>query len=103
MLLQEHLNALVAGGGDRLADVIRADGQLAVAAVDEHRQLDPGGPAEVDDLVERGPDGAPGIENVVDQDHGASVDGAGNLSAAQHGLGGDGGGVVAGEGAVPGP
>src|SRR5260370_12547945 len=40
LLGDEDLDALRVRGGDVLADVIGTDRQLAVAAVDEHRQLD---------------------------------------------------------------
>src|SRR5262245_66310476 len=53
VLAQAHGHALAARGGQILADVVRADRQLAVAAIDEARQLDRGRPAEVDDRVER--------------------------------------------------
>ena len=38
-LLEQHQDLLVAGGRDVLADVVGADRQLPVAAVDEHGQL----------------------------------------------------------------
>ena len=44
-------------------------GQLPVAPVDEHRQLDRLGAAELGDRVERGPDRAAGEEDVVDEHH----------------------------------
>ena len=50
-----------------LADVVGANRQLAVAAVDQHRQLHGAGPAPVGQRVERGADGATGEEDVVDQ------------------------------------
>src|SRR5262245_52175536 len=65
VLAQAHGHALAARGGKVLADVVRTDRQLAVATIDEARQLDRGGPAEVDDRVERGADGAAGEEHVV--------------------------------------
>ena len=42
--------------GQVLADVVGADRQLAVAAVDHHRELHGPGPAVVGERVERGPD-----------------------------------------------
>ena len=41
-------------GRQVLADVVGADRQLAVAAVDEHRELHGPGPAELEQRVERG-------------------------------------------------
>jgi hypothetical protein len=62
------LDALVAGGGEVLAEVVRADRELAVAAVGEHRQLDALGPAVVEKRVDRGADRTAGVEDVVDED-----------------------------------
>ena len=52
LLREQHLHDLVPRGGEGLAHVVGADGQLAMAAVHQHRQLDARGPAEVDQLVE---------------------------------------------------
>jgi len=41
-----------------------------VASVDEHRQPDGGRPAQGQEGVERGADGAPRVEDVVNQDDG---------------------------------
>ena len=58
---------LLARGRHVLADVVGADRQLAMAAVDEHRQPDRAGTAEVDQGVHRRADRAPGVEDVVDE------------------------------------
>jgi hypothetical protein len=63
-----NLDALVAGGGQVLADVVRADRKLAMTAVGENRQLDPGRAAVVEERVDRGSDRAAGVEDVVDED-----------------------------------
>ena len=60
-------------GRDALADVVGLDRELAVAAVDEDREADRARPAEVDDAVERGADGAAGVEDVVAEDDRPSV------------------------------
>ena len=60
---------LFAARREVLADVVGTDGQLAVASVDHDGELDRLGPPEVAQRVEGGPDGAPGEEDVVDQDH----------------------------------
>ena len=52
-----------------LAHEVGADRQLAVAAVDQHRELDRLRPAELGERVERGADGAAGEEHVVDEHH----------------------------------
>ena len=54
--------------GQVLADVVGADRQLAVAAVDEHGELDARGPAVVEERLDRGADRAAGVEDVVDED-----------------------------------
>ena len=41
-LRQAHLDKLAVRGGDVLADVVGADWELAVPAVDQHRELDGG-------------------------------------------------------------
>src|SRR5882672_5192341 len=55
-------------GGDRQcrADVLRLDRQLALAAVDERRELDLAGTPVIEQLVHRRAHRAPGIEHVVD-------------------------------------
>ena len=58
-LLQPHLHALLQRRRQVLADVVGLDRQLAVAAVDEHDQLDRARPAEVDQRVERRADRPP--------------------------------------------
>ena len=67
--------------------MVGADGQLPVAAVDQHGQPHDARAAEVDDGVQGGADGAAGVEDVVDQHHGLAVD------AGARQLGGDGGRV----------
>src|SRR5262245_51920425 len=53
-LEQLHLDVLAAGRGQVLADVVRPDRQLAVAAVDEHRKLDARGAPELEQRLDRG-------------------------------------------------
>src|SRR5881397_237926 len=62
-----HLDALVTGRRQVLADVVRADRQLAVAAVDENRKLDALGPAVVEERLDRRTDRASGVQHVVDE------------------------------------
>ena len=61
-LLDADVDPLLLRGRDVLADVVGADRELAMAAVDEHRELDPGRAAVVEDLVDRGADRAAGVE-----------------------------------------
>src|SRR5437870_12435207 len=56
---EPDLHLLAARGGDVLADVVGADRELAVAAVDQHRELDRLRPAEVDERVHRRADRRP--------------------------------------------
>ena len=63
-----------AARGHVLPDVVRADRQLPVPAVDEHRQLDRARPAEVHQRVHRGPDRPAREQDVVHQDHGLARD-----------------------------
>ena len=71
-LLEADVDPLLAGGRQVLADVVGADRQLAVAAVAEHRELDPLRAAVVEEGVDRGAHGAAGEEDVVDEDDGAA-------------------------------
>jgi hypothetical protein len=64
---QADLDIFVAGAGDVLADVIGADGHLAMPAIDEDSQLYGAGSAEVDEGVHGGADTAAGIENVINK------------------------------------
>src|SRR5204862_7883357 len=69
-----HLDALVAGGRQVLADVVGADRELAVAAVDEDGELDARGPAVVEQRLDGGADRPAGVEDVVDADAGAALE-----------------------------
>ena len=73
-LLDVDVHALVGGGRQVLADVVGPDRQLAVAAVDQHRQLHPRRAAVVEEHVDRRADGAAGVEHVVDDHDRAVVD-----------------------------
>ena len=69
------------GGGQVLADVVGADGELAVPAVDEHGQLHHARPPLVAQGVERGAHGPAGVQHVVDEHHERVVDTAGGHGA----------------------
>src|ERR1051325_3272795 len=97
------LDHLVRVGRHGLADDVGVDGELAVAAVDQHGQHDLARAAEVDQGVGRGAHGAAGVEDVVDQHHDLVVDRLGELGRLDHRLRGDGGEVVAVEGDVEDP
>ena len=71
MLAEHDGHDLPAARGQVLADVVGADGQLAMAAVDEDGQADDARAAEVHQGVHGGADGPAGEEHVVDEDHDA--------------------------------
>src|SRR2546428_5268338 len=66
-------------GGNRFPDDIGVDGQLAMPAIDQHRQHDRARTPEIDQRVERRANRAAGIENIVDQHHDFVVDRLGEL------------------------
>ncbi len=73
-LLDVHVDALIAGGRQVLADVVGPDRKFAMAAVDQHGQLDTGGAAVIEQHVDRGAGGAARVEDVIDDHDRAAVD-----------------------------
>ena len=69
-LQQSDVDDLVRAGRQVLAHEVGPDGELAMPAVHHHRQADRPRPAVIGQRVQGGADGAPGVEDVVDQDHG---------------------------------
>jgi aminopeptidase len=69
-----HLDALVAMGGEVLADVVGADRQLAVAAVGEDGELNAGGATVVEQRLDRSANRTARVEDVVDEDTGHPVE-----------------------------
>jgi hypothetical protein len=67
-LLELDPDDLLARRRHVLADVVRPDRQLAMAAVDEDREADRLRPPEVDERVHRRPDRPARVEDVVDED-----------------------------------
>ncbi len=67
-LLDADVDPVAGLARHRQADDVGLDRQLAAAAVDQHAEQDAARPAEVGELVERGPHGPPGVEHVVDDD-----------------------------------
>src|SRR3989440_1961079 len=74
LFLHQDLDALGVGRRHVLADVIGADRQLPMAAVDEHRELDRARPAKVHHRVHRGARCPAVVDHVIDQDHHLAVD-----------------------------
>src|SRR5580704_10615499 len=62
-----HEHTLTLGGRDILADVVRANRNLALAAIDQHRELNRFGPAQIGYRAERGAHGAAGVKHIVDE------------------------------------
>src|ERR1700686_1676755 len=61
----QDLDALRVRRGDVLSDVVGPDRQLAMAAIDQHRQLDGLRAAEVHQGVHRGSGGPAGVDTVT--------------------------------------
>ena len=74
--VEQHDDLLAAGGGHVLADVVGADRQLAVPAVDEHGQLHRARTPVLAQRVERGAHRPAGEQHVVDQHDQPVVDAA---------------------------
>ena len=66
-------DVLVAGRGNVLSNEIRADGKLAMSAVNKDGELDALGATKVHNGVQGGTDGAAGIKDVVDQNNALSI------------------------------
>ena len=79
-------HALAERGREVLPDVVRADRQLAVAAIDEDGELDAFGAAVVEERVDRRPDRPAGEEHVVDEHARRPAEREVELRAADDGL-----------------
>src|SRR5512140_1874435 len=84
LLLHVHRDHLAPAGGHVLSDVVGPDRQLAMSPVDQDGELDRPRPPEIDQLVERGPHGSPGVEHVIDKDDVAVLDVDRDLGGADH-------------------
>jgi hypothetical protein len=68
--LPKYLHFLRHDGINGTAGIIGLNGQFpAETAIDEHAQLYLGGTAKIEQGVQRGPDGAAGVQYIVDQYH----------------------------------
>src|SRR3954451_11273793 len=81
-----HLDALAAGGGKVLSDVVGPDGKLAVAPVDEARQLDARRAPVFEDGLDRCADRPARVEDVVHEDAGHALEGEVELRRLDDGL-----------------
>ena len=79
-LAQPHPHIVATPRRQVLAHVIGPNRQLAMAPIDQHRQLDRRRPPVVDQRVQRRPNRASGEEHVVDQHDHRAVDIAGNAA-----------------------
>src|SRR5262249_21284776 len=103
VLGEHHGHGLLAAGGQVLPDIVWADGQLAVSAIDEHGETNHAGPSEIHEGVHGRPDGPPREEHVVHEDDGDALEREGDLRAAHLRLLDAGTQVVPVEGDVEGP
>jgi len=74
LFFEQHLDSLALRCGHVLAHVVGPDGQLPVAAVEEHCQLDRARTAVFEERVERRPHGPAVVDDVVDQNYRQPVD-----------------------------
>src|SRR5579885_1312056 len=94
-LVEFHFDDLVRGGLHPPAGVTGLNGQLAMAAINQNQQLHARGPAVIEQGVERGPDGAAGVQHVVHQNDVAAGDRERDFGAVDHGRLPDRGKIVA--------
>src|SRR5262245_20892732 len=85
VLAQPYRHRLPPRGGQVLADEVGTDGELSMTAVDQDRQLDHRGPAEIDDSVQGGPDGTAREKHVIDEDDGLALDAERNVGPSDDG------------------
>src|SRR5713101_7067291 len=74
LLRHENLDPLRVRRGYVLAHVVGTDGQLAMSAVDQHRQLDRPRPSEVHERIHRRACGPAVVDDIVDEHDHLSVD-----------------------------
>src|SRR5215470_2368732 len=80
-LREVHGDALAAGCGEVLADIVGANGKLAMPAVDQDGELDRLRAAEVHERIHGGARGAAREQHVVDQEDAAALDREGDVGA----------------------
>jgi hypothetical protein len=72
--VESDIHPLIGQRLDIPADVVSADRQFTLSAIDQHRELNRIGPAEISQGGERGAHRAAGIEDVVNQDDASAID-----------------------------
>ena len=88
--VQAHLHALLTRRRDVAPDVVGANRQLAMAAIDERDELNRARAAEVDERVERGANRPPRVQHVIHEQNQPAVDRERNLRPADDRLRSDG-------------
>ena len=83
--MKPHANVIAEIGRDAQTHDVGLDRDLAMAAIDQHRQADARRPPQVADRIEGGADGPAREQDVVHQHHLGPVDVERDLGAPQHG------------------
>src|SRR5271163_1094993 len=73
-LAQLDVNPLTLGSRNVLADIVRANRHLALSAIDQHRELNRFGAAQIGNRTECRPHGAAGVEDIVDENNALAVE-----------------------------
>src|SRR6185437_9830875 len=94
-ILHQNVHPVSIRDRERLAHDVGAYGQLAPAAIHEHREPNARGTAEVGELVERRANGAAGVQDIVHDDHMLGADVPGDIGWTDHGTRPDGLQIVA--------
>ena len=100
VLPHQDVDHLRAPGFHELADIVRFDGKLSVAAVDQNGEFDAIRAAEVDDGIHGRPDGPAGIKDIIDEDNLFAVGGEGDIRGSDNRVGADTGPVIPVQGNV---
>src|SRR5579871_1974162 len=73
-LAQLDVNPLTFRGRNILADVVRANRHLALAAIDQHRELNRFGAAQIGNRAKRRAHRAAGVEHIIDEDDAFAIE-----------------------------
>jgi len=82
-----HGDPILGRCGDVFADEVGFDGQFAVSAIDQDRELNAAGASEIVERIEGRASGAATTENIIDQHHGFAVEIEGDVSRVNFGCG----------------
>jgi hypothetical protein len=81
VIRQHNLYDLAGGCLQVLAYILSLNRQFAMSPVDQHRELDAPGPAEINELVQRRANGSACVEHVIDKHYSAVGDIGGYIGA----------------------